>query len=140
MLVWMKNKQGTWSEAVLAKGSTIVLGYARVHSVVVKNQSSCSGNGTSCILDQVYYLPFKGNSTRPRCPIISLKRKISFMLPPGLFLLSTDLMKLKSPRRSSSPQKVFAGHKTSEQNHLSKAQHKGHKHSPGSKSLHYERR
>ena len=37
MLVWMKNKQGTWSEAVLAKCSTKVLGYARVHSVVVKS-------------------------------------------------------------------------------------------------------
>jgi hypothetical protein len=87
----------TWSKVVLARGWTIVFGNFKVNWHVVKNQSSCSNKGLSCILDHVNLLPFKGSSIRPRWLIILLKRKISFILAPGLFLLSVDLIKLKSP-------------------------------------------
>jgi hypothetical protein len=84
-------------EAVLASGMTVVFGKEETHSALVKNQSSCSNKGWACIFDHVNLLPFKGSSSRHKCPIISLKRNISFTSSPGLFLFSSDLMKLKSP-------------------------------------------
>ena len=100
MVVSMETTQGTWSEDVLASGSTTIFGYAVIQFAVVKNQSNYSMRGSSCMLDQVYDLPFKGSSSKPRCPIISLNKKMSLPPPPGRFLLSRDLMKLKSPSRS----------------------------------------
>jgi hypothetical protein len=63
-----------------------------------KNQSSCWSNGSSCILLHVYFLPLMGSFVKFCVLIISLKVSISSTLPPSLFMLVGDLMKLKSPR------------------------------------------
>lgn len=68
----------------------------------VKNQSSCSRRGMSCMLLHVYLLPLIGSSTRDCSRIISLNSSISLVLPPGLLRLSGDRIKLKSPARIQS--------------------------------------
>lgn len=89
--------QGTWSETDLARGKTKVLGKRKVQLFEVKNQSSFSNRGSSCILLQVKDRPFRGNSTKPKTLMTSSKRNMSLTLPPGLFLFEGDLVKLKSP-------------------------------------------
>jgi hypothetical protein len=78
ILVLITIWQGRWSEVIFAKGNTFVFGYSTVQFGDVKNQSSCSNNGSDCMLLQVYALPFKGNSTKPMCPIASLKMNWPF--------------------------------------------------------------
>ena len=76
---------------------TEVLGKVEVQSLELKNQSSLSRRGGSCLVVQVNFLPCRGNSTTPGALIASLNRSISEMSPPGLFLFFEDLMRLKSP-------------------------------------------
>ena len=44
---------GIWSEVILAKGRTYVIGKFKVQLGDVKNQSSCSKSGFACMLLQV---------------------------------------------------------------------------------------
>lgn len=81
---------------------TKVYGYDSVQEFEVKNQSSLSNKGGSCLLDQVNFLPCSGSSTQPCALIASLKRSISCKSPPGRFLLEGYLMILKSPTTSQS--------------------------------------
>ena len=91
MLVPIIILQGMWSEIGFDIGCTIVFGYWVVQFTEVKNQSNCSRRGSCCILLQVKALPFRGSSMRPAWPMASLKRIVSWRLPPGLFLSSRDL-------------------------------------------------
>jgi hypothetical protein len=52
------------------------------------------------MFDQVYYCPASGNSITPNLLIASLKAIIMLGSPPGLFLFSGLLNKLKSPTMS----------------------------------------
>jgi len=54
----------------------------------VKNQSRRSRRGSNYLIVQVYFLPKRGNSITPKALIASLKRNISEMSPPSLFLSS----------------------------------------------------
>src|SRR3954471_12987174 len=76
------------------------MGNVMVQELEVKNQSNCSHKGSSLILLQVYLQFLIGSSTRFCILINSLKVSISSTSPPGLFLLSGDRMKLKSPIKS----------------------------------------
>ena len=59
----------------------IRIGYCPIHRS--KKPVWLLSNGSLCILLHVKALPFRGSSTRPRCPMASLKIKVSWMLPPG---------------------------------------------------------
>lgn len=63
----------------------------------MKNQSNLSNRGLCCLFVQVYLQPFSGNSTNLNLLIAALKASISRIFPPGLFLSSGFLIKLKSP-------------------------------------------
>jgi hypothetical protein len=90
-LVLIAILHGIWSEVILASGSTSEFGKSRVQLGEVKNQSSCSRSGSECMLLQVYFLPFSGNSIRSRWSMVSLKTIVSLRFPPGLLRSSRDL-------------------------------------------------
>lgn len=91
MLVLITTLHGMWSEVILAKGITAVLGKSMVQFVDVKNQSSFSRSGSVCMLLHVKARPFSGSSTRPKCPMASVKVRVSATFPPGLLRLLSDL-------------------------------------------------
>ena len=75
------SNAGIWSEAILARGRTKVSGYSVVQLIEVKNQSNCSKRGSCCMLLQVKNLPLRGSSTKPSCPITSMKMRVSCRIP-----------------------------------------------------------
>lgn len=54
-----------------------MFGKCKVQMFEVKNQSSLSKSGSSCMFLQVKDLPFKGSSVKPRELMASLKRNMS---------------------------------------------------------------
>jgi hypothetical protein len=58
--------QGIWSDVVLTKGISRVLGKLVVQFAEVKHQSNWTKRGSDCILLQMKFLPFKGISKIPR--------------------------------------------------------------------------
>ena len=88
MSVLTEIKQGTWSEVSITRGVTRVPGMFAAQETDVKNQSRRSRRGSNYLIVQVYFLPKRGNSITPKALIASLKRNISEMSPPSLFLSS----------------------------------------------------
>jgi hypothetical protein len=58
--------QATWTEVGFKMECTKVEGYVLVQEAEVKNQSNFSRRGSYCILLQVNFLPFIGNSIIPK--------------------------------------------------------------------------
>lgn len=81
----------------MAREVTELFGKTLVQTCEVKNQSNLTRRGENCLLDQVNLLPCRDNSTTPKVLCASLKENISAMSPPGLFLSSGFLTRLKSP-------------------------------------------
>jgi hypothetical protein len=90
-------RQGVWSEVSLESPVAQELGKESIQAFEQKNQSSRSKRGSSCLLVQVNLHPLRGSSIKLSLLIAELKANISATLPPGLFLFSGALSKLKSP-------------------------------------------
>jgi hypothetical protein len=93
-------RQGVRSDVSLERPEAKVFGNKVVQALEEKNQSSLSRRGFCCLFVQVYLQPLRGNSTNLRLLIASLKANMSCTFPPGLFLSSCDVMRLKSPSTS----------------------------------------
>jgi len=83
---------------IISRALAEVLGYELIQLLEVKIQSSFSRRGEGCILDQVNFLPCRLTSLRPKVLIAELNLNISVKSPPGLFLSSGFLIRLKSPK------------------------------------------
>lgn len=79
---------------------TVVAGKVSPQVEETRTQSSFTSSGSNCMLLQVNLLPLKGMSRRFKSKMVSLNICISEKFPPGLFLSSGHLYKLKSPTRS----------------------------------------
>ena len=94
----MEITQGEWSEVSLTREVAKVFGKAADQLTEEKNQSSLSKSGFIYLLVHVNLQPFRGDSLILSLLIASLNSSISWMLPPGLFLLAGDLIRMKSPQ------------------------------------------
>ena len=98
MFVEAEMTQGVWPEVSMDSVGATVLGRWVVQALEEKNQSSLSKSGFIRLLVHVNLQSFRGASLILSLLIASLNSSISWMLPPGLFLLAGDLIRMKSPQ------------------------------------------
>lgn len=80
--------KGQWSKVSMALALQHVLGKERFQELEVKTQSIYSSKGEFCMLDEVYFLPWRGISVKPKVLIRLSKMNISDISALGMFLFS----------------------------------------------------